>query len=212
MNEMSRLLDHKLYCLTSDDMDKSHADQVEILCKRGVKLIQLRNKIKNISNDELHNSIETAERFGTTFIINDQVAIAKKFPLHGVHIGREDCDPILARKMLGNNKIIGQTIHSWSEAKTAKEMGICDYVGIGPVRNSNTKKSVRPKLSLGEISEIIKFLAPLPSFLIGGLDCHDRPLISQTGATGVCVCSSMSSKRKFGARLNAFKENGFLCN
>ena len=193
-------------------MGVSHFDQVDFLCSFGVKIIQLRAKKKIFTAREVFRSIETACKFGVTLIINDDIEMAKSTQLHGVHIGKNDGDPIQARRALGSKKIIGQTIHSWDDAKYAKKLGVCNYAGIGPIRESETKKTLKPSLSTGEISKIIQFLDPLPCFLIGGLTHKDYSLIGQTGASGICVCSSISNQGSFGSGLNTFQENGFFRN
>ena len=201
-------LNQSLYCLTSDQVYDNHARQILTLSQVGIKLIQVRSKnyFRNSSPKELSESIQQAKSYGTSVILNDSVDSVSKLNADGVHLGKSDCDPLIARKILGNRKLIGSTIHSLKDAEIIKEKGISDYIGIGPIRKSKTKKDLIPKLSLQKIKEIISFIHPLPSFLIGGLTHNDFQLLQETGATGICVCSSLSKKLEFGANLKLFLE------
>ena len=205
---MSKVLDQSLYCLTSDQVHDTHAKQILNFSKVGIKLIQVRSKnsFRNSSPNELSESIQQAKSYGSSVILNDSIDSVAQLNADGVHLGKRDCDPLIAREILGDRKVIGSTVHSLEDAKVVKAKGVSNYIGIGPIRKSKTKKDLIPKLSLKKIKEIVSFLYPLPSFLIGGLTHNDFQLLRKTGATGICVCSSLSTKLEFGANLKLFLE------
>ena len=99
-----------------------------------------------------------------------------------------------------------------AEARQVKDEGNCDYVGLGPYRTSQTKRSLDPILGHAEIVEIRSFLDPLPIYLIGGLGLSDIGLIEELGVNGLAVCSALSDGEVFGANLEAFVEraNAFV--
>ena len=82
-------------------------------------------------------------------------------------------------------------MHSIEEAKIAVNEKP-DYIGLGPVRNSITKKELTPCLSDEEFKEIAALLHPIPVFLIGGLNRNDFDLIDRINAQGICLCSDLS--------------------
>ena len=199
------------YGLTSDHVSTSHSKQLEIFAQKGVKLVQLRSKKRFSGNSfpELTKSVHFARSLGTKVIMNDSISLAMEFQSDGVHLGEKDSDPETARKMLGRNAIIGSTVHSKIDAEKVRKEKVSDYVGLGPFRESSTKRKLSPKLSIEEIKEIISMLQPIPTFLIGGLDENDFQLLEKTGAHGICVCSSLSNGDSFGINIDLFLEKKF---
>ncbi len=126
-----------LHCLTQDLAHRTHEEQVRIVCEAGVKWIQLR--VKNKQHDEwlqiAMNSRQITNEFGVTLIINDSAKIAKASDADGVHLGQEDDSVEEARKILGEEKIIGYSTHSFEDLTTARSFSI-DYFGLGPFLSS----------------------------------------------------------------------------
>jgi thiamine-phosphate diphosphorylase len=182
-----------LYCLTSDSLTISHSEQVNVFCKNGVKLIQLRTK--ELSKDEFLEqaqiSVSTCNAFGAKLIINDNVDIAFKSDAHGVHLGRHDMNPKEARALLGDSKILGTTVHSAAEISPVV-VSESDYIGMGPFRHSKTKSNLSPILSNSDFSDMIISVHPIPVFLIGGIVLADMKLNEFLGNAGVAVCSELS--------------------
>ena len=79
---------------------------------------------------------------GATFIVNDHVDLALLVEADGVHIGQEDLPPAAVRKLLGPGKIIGLSTHGPSQARAAQTSGLVDYIGVGPIFATKTKKDV----------------------------------------------------------------------
>ena len=196
-------LAHPLYCLTSDDVKPSHAVQVDQMVKAGIKLIQVRSKT-NFSSfhlDQLKVSISKARALGVCVIINDDYLLSEALGANGVHLGKYDSLPSETRLEPDRDIIIGRTVHSLEDAQDVKSLGFCNYVGIGPIRDSSTKPDLSPSLSVQHITDIISVLSPIPCFLIGGLTSIDFQLLDKTGAKGICVCSGISSHHDFGSYL-----------
>ena len=197
---------HFLYCLTSDEVSLSHSEQVQFMCRSGVKLIQLRSKVlaRDQLLDEAKKSVEICKSFDVTLIVNDCIEVAKRSGASGVHLGKKDVGPVRACDFLKDDQLIGETVHSLQEAKEVMERGICSYIGLGPYRKSFTKKALKPQLNKDEFSEIIKMLQPIPVYLIGGLVLEDFDLLEPMGLAGICVCSGLSEGEQFGVHLPAF--------
>ena len=195
-----------LYCLTSDVYEESHSEQVNAMCESGVKLIQIRSK--NLSKNQLFEEVsyasEICAKFGATLIVNDAIDVATATNASGVHLGVFDDCAKMARVELGEEKLIGETVHSYQDASAVKSRGVCDYVGLGPFRKSSTKRELIPSLSRDDYIRIIQFLEPTPCYLIGGIELGDFSLLTTLGLHGICVCSNLSDSKNFGVNLSKF--------
>ena len=184
------------------------------MMETGINFIQLRSK--SLSAERLRVEAQAAgkaaEERGAVLVVNDCPSLAADSRASGVHLGMEDGSPWRARELLGESAIIGRTVHSLAEARQVKDEGNCDYVGLGPYRTSQTKRSLDAILGHAEIVEIRSFLDPLPIYLIGGLGLSDIGLIEELGVNGLAVCSALSDGEVFGANLEAFVEraNAFI--
>ena len=131
-------------------------------------------------------------KYGAKLIINDNVQIAKEVDAEGVHLGKEDMNPKEARKILGNNFIIGSSTNSIEDVRKRIEQG-CDYIGVGPFRFTSTKEKLNPVLGLEKIRAIAeKFENEIPMIAIGGIKLEDVESLMQTGIHGVAVSSGVN--------------------
>ncbi|HQT44857.1 MAG TPA: thiamine phosphate synthase [Candidatus Micrarchaeota archaeon] len=157
--------------------------------KGGAGIIQLRDK--KASPKEL---LETASalrkitaKAGVAFIVNDNVEAALESGADGVHLGQEDAD-ISEAKMRMPGKIIGISVSTPIEAKDAEEKG-ADYLGVGPIFATSTKKDAAKPIGLVGLKEIRK-AASLPIIAIGGITHENAKSAIQSGANGVCAISA----------------------
>ena len=130
-----------LLALTCDDWAEPHSVQVERMLEAGVSFIQFRSK--KLEGGELRReafrSAELARERGAFLVINDCPVLAAESGAGGVHLGMEDGSPVEARRILGDQALIGRTVHSAAEAEMVRQERDCDYVGLGPIRASRTK-------------------------------------------------------------------------
>ncbi len=129
-------------------------------------------------------------RFGTTFIVNDDVQLAKELDADGVHLGQDDGDIAAARALLGSGKIIGISTHNREEALRA-EREDADYIGFGAIYPTGSKAvSHLPGVEgLGSIRSSIK----IPIVAIGGLSVGNACRVIEAGADALAVISSVLS-------------------
>ncbi len=185
----------KVHYLTQDGVGNlSHAELAEDACKGGADWVQLRMKSIGI---EYHVQIARAvqkvcTQYGATFIINDNVALAKKVGADGVHIGKNDMRPDLARKELGPDVIIGATANSLEDAERMAAFDI-DYLGVGPFKFTTTKENLAPVMGASGIAEVVQALPNMPVIAIGGIIPDDIPQVLETGAHGFALCSVVNS-------------------
>lgn len=158
----------------------------------GARLIQYRDK-----TGARRNMYETAKQLrrmtaehGARLIINDQIDLALAVRADGVHLGQDDLPLWIARKILGNEAIVGVSTHTVEEAMHAESEG-ADYIGFGPIFQTQSKKDARAPIGLKAITEV-KQKVHIPIYAIGGIQ---RPHLSDlitAGADGVAVISALA--------------------
>jgi thiamine-phosphate pyrophosphorylase len=171
---------------------RSHAEQVAEFAKRGLAFIQLREK--NLPSGEFYREAKeamlVARRHGIKIIINDRVDIALALNADGVHLGQEDLSVEAARRLLGNNVIIGFSTHNLAQAKSAAQLRI-DYLAIGPIFPSTTKDSTNPAVGLVGLSTVRHAVPGIPLVAIGGVSAHNRVAVLGAGADAVALISDL---------------------
>ena len=188
-----------LICITTDASALAHHEQVDILISRGARFIQIRTKLLDQRETllQVEKAHHYAEQSGVVLIINDFVEIARMTAISGVHLGSSDCSALDARKLLGEDAIIGSTIHNLNDAIQVSEEGVSNYVGLGPYRKSKTKHDLDPILSEKIILEIMKILSGIPVFMIGGIELRDCELVSHFDLAGIALCSALSGEGEY---------------
>lgn len=155
----------------------------------GVEVIQYR--CKDGSSAELYAEALALKEFcrGPLFIINDRVDIALAVDADGVHLGQDDLPLQVARKLLGQGKVIGLTVHSVEEARRAASLG-ANYLGLSPIFSTQTKHDAGPPAGIELILQI-KAAVNLPVVAIGGITLANAPAVIQAGADCVCAISAV---------------------
>ena len=137
------------------------------------------------------------------FIVNDRVDIAAACDADGVHLGQEDFPVFLARRILGKRKIIGKSTHSLEQAQAAlKEKA--DYVAVGPVFWTGTKKIDRPVGT--ELVTQVRTLTKKPILAIGGIKPENSVSVIAAGASGVAVVSALMVAADAAETARAFRK------
>lgn len=187
-----------------------HLQHITAVLEAGCKWIQLR--MKGYQDEEILNAakaaMELCEKHKATFIVNDHVSIAKAVKAHGVHLGLQDTSIAEARKVLGNDKIIGGTANTLEDVMIRIEEG-CNYMGVGPFRFTNTKKNLSPVLGTKGYIKIISSLHTeqnkIPIYAIGGITENDVSDLMKTGIYGIALSGALAmedNKKEIVERLN----------
>jgi len=187
----------------------SQAEQVRRMIAGGAKLIQLREK--HASPDEFYRAaekaLEIARSYGVKIIINDRVDIALALKADGVHLGQDDLPPAGARKLLGNQAIIGYSTHNTSQILAAREFPV-DYLAIGPIFETNSKENPDPVVGLDGLSLVRQALGEFPLVAIGGITETNFKAVLAAGADSVAVIGSLlSSPDLITERVKLFSKN-----
>ncbi len=167
-------------------------EQVESALKGGVTCVQLREK-ELAEEDFLKEALEISalcKEYGVPFFINDNVEIAIKCQADGIHVGQEDMEASQVRKKVGEDMMIGVSVHSVEEALEAVKKG-ADCLGVGAMFSTSTKKDVDllPKESLKDICQAVN----VPVVAIGGIGKSNIIDLSGTGVDGVALVSAIFS-------------------
>lgn len=204
----------RIHFITQDHPNKSHQQLALEACIAGLDLVQLR--LKNRSHSEvLSVALEIqkiCKEYDATFIVNDHLEIAKEINADGVHLGKSDENHITARKLLGDDKIIGGTAYNEEEALLLKSIGIIDYIGLGTYRKTTTKPEITEFLSLEQIGALVESLDELggsfiPILVIGGIGLEDiEPLLSK-GVYGIAIASLINHSHDKQYTMNEIKKN-----
>ncbi|HEX6226397.1 MAG TPA: thiamine phosphate synthase [Chryseolinea sp.] len=193
------MTDLSFHYITQDIPGISHETLALQACRAGARLIQLRikNQPHAYITDVARAVREICRRHHATLIINDYIHIAKEIDADGVHLGNSDMNHASARKMIGDQKIIGGTAYTISEASTLLSENIVDYIGIGAFKPTATKPEINNFLSLQDIRTIVKnrnaMQAKARLIVLGGVKLHDIPELMQCGIDGIAAASLVTS-------------------
>ena len=184
--------DPTLYFIT-DSTNYTQEDflfRVEQALKGGATLLQLREKEKSTREYiELAEKVHAiTKRYNVPLIIDDRVDVALAIDAEGVHVGASDMPVAVARKLMGNDKIVGATAKTVPWAKEAYEQG-ADYLGVGAIYPTTTK--VVTVLTSTETLDAITKAVPIPVNAIGGLNKDNLDILKGIGISGVCVVSAI---------------------
>ncbi|MBU4495387.1 MAG: thiamine phosphate synthase [Acidobacteria bacterium] len=157
----------------------------------GITLLQLRAKKLDTRPflDLALDLLPLVRSAGVPLIINDRVDIALASGADGVHLGRNDMPPAAARKLLGNNKIIGISANSAEEAAAA-EAGGADYIGLSPIFGTPSKTDTDPPIGLSGIRRLTNAVT-IPGIAIGGINRDNAADVFSAGAAGIAVISAI---------------------
>ncbi len=160
----------------------------------GVSIVQYREKSMDSGAlyDEALRLAEICRGTETTFIINDRIDIALAVDADGVHIGQSDIPYDVARRILGEQKIIGVTVHNIEEAVKAEREG-ADYLGVSPIFSTATKTDAGAPGGL-ELVSAVRRASKLPIIAIGGIDLSNAADVIAAGADMVCAISAVITK------------------
>lgn len=195
ITKMLDLRNAQLYVITDRTLSKgrSNSEIVEKAILGGAKIIQLRDKTSStkVLIEEGLKLRGLTQRLGAIFIVNDRVDVAYAVDADGVHLGQDDYPAKIARKLLGNNKIIGVSAGNASEAIQAEKDG-ADYIAIGSIFATSTKTDAGEATGLEFITRV-KESVRLPVVAIGGISEKNIAQVAQAGADCAAVISAVVS-------------------
>lgn len=196
--------DYSIYLVTDDGCLQGRAliDCVRKALDGGVTLVQYR--AKTASSAEMYAEAlqlkALCDSFNVPLIINDRLDIAMAVGAAGVHLGQDDLPCAAARKILGEDYLIGVSAHNPAEAKAALQSG-ADYLGCGAVFGTATKADVQ-KLGTNGLAAICKAKG-LPVVGIGGVTADNYREVRAAGADGAAIVSGILAQPDISATVRA---------
>lgn len=196
--------DYSIYLVTDDGYLQGRAliDCVREALEGGVTLVQYR--AKTAASAEMYAEAlqlkALCDSFKVPLIINDRLDIAMAVGAAGVHLGQDDLPCAAARKILGEDYIIGVSAHNPAEAKAALQSG-ADYLGCGAVFGTATKADVK-KLGTEGLTAICREKG-LPVVGIGGVTADNYREVRAAGADGAAIVSGILAQPDIRATVRA---------
>lgn len=187
-------IDYSLYVITAnrDDLNRTHQDVATAAVLGGATVVQFRDK--DMDNESFaETAIETskiASSNGLAFIVNDRTGQAVAANADGIHIGQRDMALSEVRKIVGEDMVIGVSASSFTEATLAVAVG-ADYLGVGPVFETDSKPDASEPIGLAELRRICKAV-DIPVVAIGGINESNIAEVRKAGASGAAVISSVA--------------------
>ena len=196
----------RLYVLISSNITKkSVKETARLVIDGGADAVQLREKTisdsKFISLAREVRDITTKR--GSLLIINDRVHVVRKVNADGIHLGQQDMSALEARNIIGDEKIIGVSTHSITQARQAQKDG-ADYIAIGPIYPTSTKDH-EPSVGIEIIHEISEAVS-IPIIAIGAITLENLDEVLKAGASRIAVCSAIIGSKDIYSSTRQFKE------
>jgi thiamine-phosphate pyrophosphorylase len=190
-----KTVDYSLYLVTDRalSLGRSNFEVIQKAVRGGVTLVQLREKeatTRVFYQEGLHIRGYLKTR-NIPLIINDRIDIALALDAEGVHLGQEDMPIEVARKILGPQKIIGASVFTLEEAKTAEAEG-ADYLGLSPIFFTETKPELVGQIGIEGIPSL-KEAVQIPVVGIGSMSQANAYQAVKAGLDGVAVVSAICS-------------------
>lgn len=184
--------DTTLYFIT-DSTGRTEEDflrRVEEALQGGATILQLREKNKTTREyiDLAAKVHALTKKYSVPLIIDDRVDVTLAVDAEGVHLGAEDMTIDTARKILGEDKIIGATAKTVPWAVDVYERG-ADYLGVGALYPTTTK--LKTVLTSVETLDAICDAVPIPVNAIGGLNETNTHVLEGIGIAGICAVSAI---------------------
>ena len=182
--------------ITHENQRFDYVEGAEMALRGGCKWVQLRMK------DATDNKFLSIGRkvaalcrsYNATFLLDDRVHLVAELGADGVHLGKNDMPISEARRILGNEKIIGGTANTFADVQHLAAQG-ADYIGCGPFRYTPTKRNLAPILGLEGYQNILKQMQQagisLPLIAIGGIVSTDIATLRGIDVNGIAVSGAV---------------------
>ncbi|PSW14291.1 thiamine phosphate synthase [Photobacterium rosenbergii] len=186
------MYDYRLYLVTDEYQD---IEQLEFVIREaiagGVTMVQLREK-----HGDIRAFIQRAEAIkpmlqeaGIPLIINDRVDVALAVDADGVHLGQSDMPADVARRLIGDDKILGLSVENEQQLEAAQSLPL-DYLGLSAIFPTTTKTDTVYAWGLEGLAKASAF-SQLPLVAIGGINESNIRAVVEAGADGIALVSAI---------------------
>jgi thiamine-phosphate pyrophosphorylase len=173
--------------------DAQFGNPVEIagrLFEGGARLVQVRNKTAGagVLMRQVEEVLQIAPADGLV-LVNDRVDVARLSKAHGVHLGQDDLRIEDARAILGELSLVGFSTHNAEQAVAADRLPV-DYIAVGPIFHTNSKKNPDPVLGIDRLAQICRAVRK-PVVAIGGITLEQSSEVYDAGAASIAVIGDL---------------------
>lgn len=196
-----------IYAITAGEfsLGRSNIEIVKQILEAEVKIVQYREKGLTM-RQKYHECLKirnlTAD-CGAVFIVNDDLHLAQAVSADGIHIGQDDLPVEKVREIAGEQLIIGLSTHSPEQADRAVSLGV-DYIGVGPIFRTFTKKDVCDPVGLNYLDYVSGNLY-IPFVAIGGIKEHNIGEVARHGAACIALVTEIVGAPEIGAKIRALR-------
>jgi len=196
-----------IYGITGEEhsLGRDNITVVKAMIDAGITLIQYREKEKTML--ERYRQCETLRKLtrdaGVTFIVNDHVGLAIAMEADGIHVGQDDLPVSVVRQLVGESMIIGLSTHSPAQAAAA-DAG-ADYIGVGPIFTTQTKKNVCDAVGLSYLDHVVASQTK-PFVAIGGIKEYNIAEVRAHGAETIALVTEIVGADNILKRVKAIRK------
>ncbi|MBF8265165.1 MAG: ThiE [Dehalococcoidia bacterium] len=206
--QKSRFPETDIYCITASQfsLGRSNLEVVRQMLEASIKVIQYREKDFPMQQKyrECLSIRDLTAQYGACFIVNDDVHLALAVESDGIHVGQDDLPAEKVRELVGDKMLVGLSTHSAEQADKAVKSGIADYIGVGPLFQTFTKKDVMPPVGLGYLDYIVSH-QQIPFVAIGGIKESNVAEVIEHGATCICMVTEIVGDKDIGAKIQSVR-------
>lgn len=205
---LSRLRSADIYGITANEYSRGrgNVETVRQMIAAGITVIQYREK--DLKPGKMYEECLAIKKLtaeaGVTFIVNDFVDLAILAEADGVHIGQDDLPPAKVRTLVGTAMIIGLSTHSPAQAHAAAADGIVDYIGVGPIFPTSTKKDACASVGLEYLRYVVNNIS-LPLVAIGGIKEDNISQVKEHGAQTIALISEIVGAEDIPAKVRKLR-------
>ena len=189
----------KIYPITDVRLSGlSHTEQTKRLIDGGARIVQFREKDSAPLDwfDDARTAVGMCRQSKVISIVNDRADIALAIGADGVHLGQTDLPPDAARRILGEQAIIGYSTHTIEQVREAAKFDI-DYLAFGPIFKTATKEQTDEVVGLETLARVRMIAGSLPLVAIGGIDLGNAGSVFAAGADSIAVISALMADGLF---------------
>lgn len=170
-------------------------EQISVIIKSGITVYQFRDKGTIYKNNNQRLEVakrlqEVAQKAAVSFIVNDDVELARKLSADGIHVGQDDDSVSKIRELIDQEMWIGLSVSNDMELESAQKSG-ADYLGIGPIYPTNSKSDAVEPIGVDHLRKMLEH-NQLPTVGIGGITQSLLTELSETKLGGVAVISLLT--------------------
>ncbi|MCW7754958.1 thiamine phosphate synthase [Desulfobotulus sp. H1] len=201
------ILNTDIYAITASEHSRgrSNMEVVRQMMEADIRLVQYREKEKNLREkyEECKEIRKITKDYEAKLVVNDDVDLALMVGADGVHIGQDDWPVSAVRELVGETMAIGLSTHSPEQAAAALASG-ADYIGVGPIFETRTKKDVCDPVGLAYLEHVVNNI-PLPFVAIGGIKAHNIHEVAIRGARCICLVTEITGAEDIGGKIREIR-------